>query len=138
VRRPLAVALCAALLSIIALPSQADAFSAHLRTPGHHPKVNQPWRIKVTARSRSGKALHAKATYKFLFHGHVVRTRYPSPHNKGCPNTGERHNPWRFKGSYRDTICWPKRSVGVPLKFRVVVRAHHKTKHLDYRVRVKG
>ena len=138
VRRAPVVALCAALLLITALPAQAEAFRAHLRAPNHHPHVNKPWRIKVTARSRSGRAIHAKASYKFLYHGQVVATRYPSPHNRGCPNRGERHRPWRFKGSYRDTICWPKRSVGIRLKFRVVVKAHHHKKHLDYRVRVRN
>ena len=134
-RRTIVVALSAALLLTAA--ASAEAFVSHLRAPTHHPKVNKPWRIKVTARTRSGRALHAKATYKFLFHGNVVRTRYPSPHNRGCPNRGERHKPWRFKGSYKDTICWPRRSVGIPLKFRVLVKVHHKKKHVDYRVRVK-
>jgi hypothetical protein len=129
-------ALCAALFLTTAVP--AEAFVAHLRAPTHHPHVNKPWRIKVTARTRSGRAIHAKASYKFVFHGRVVRTRYPSPHNHGCPNRGERHKPWRFKGSYKDTICWPRRSVGIPLKFRVVVKAGHHKKNLDYRVRVKG
>lgn len=134
-RRALVAALCAALLLTTAAP--AEAFVAHLRAPTHHPRVNKPWRIKVTARTRSGRPIHAKATYKFLYHGQVVATRYPSPHNKTCPNRGERHRPWRFKGSYRDTICWPKRSVGIRLKFRVVVKAHHKKKNLDYKVRVR-
>jgi hypothetical protein len=134
-RRAIVAALCAALLLITAAP--ANAFVAHLHAPSHHPKVNKPWRIKVTARSRSGKALHAKASYKFVYHGQVVATRYPSPHNTSCPNRGERHKPWRFKGSYKDTICWPKRSVGIRLKFRVVVKAHHHKKNLDYKVRVK-
>ena len=135
-RRVLAVALCATFLLASAAP--AEAFVAHLKAPSHHPKAGKPWRIKVTARTRSGRAIHAKASYKFLFHGQAVATRYPSPHNKGCPNRGERHKPWSFKGSYRDTICWPKRSVGIRLKFRVLVKAQHHKKHLDYKVRVKS
>jgi hypothetical protein len=134
-RRAVVIALCAALLLITAAP--ADAFVAHLKAPTHHPKANKPWRIKVTARTRSGKPLRAKASYRFLYHGQVVATRYPSPHNKACPNRGERHKPWRFKGSYRDTICWPKRSVGIRLTFRVVVKVHHHKQNLDYKVRVK-
>jgi hypothetical protein len=123
-------------LLVTAVP--ADAFVAHLKAGTHHPHVNKPWRIKVTARTRSGRALRAKATYKFVYQGQVVATRYPSPHNTTCPNSGERDKPWRFKGSYRDTICWPKRSVGIRLKFRVVVKAQHHKKHLDYRVRVRN
>jgi hypothetical protein len=134
-RRSLVAALCAGLLLITAV--SAEAFVAHLRAPSHHPKVNKPWRIKVTARTRSGRALRGKATYKFLYHGHVVATRYPSPHNRTCPNRGERHHPWRFKGSYRDTICWPKRSAGIPLTFRVVVKVGHHRRHVDYKVRVR-
>jgi hypothetical protein len=136
-RRPaLAVALCAASLLVTAAP--AEAFVLHLKAPTHHPKAGKPWRIKVSAKTRSGRPVRAKATYKFLFQGRVVATRYPSPRNRRCPNRGERHRPWRFKGSYRDTICWPRRSIGVRLKFRVVVKARHRKKHVDYRVRVRG
>jgi hypothetical protein len=135
-RRALALALCTALLVASAAP--AEAFVAHLRAPTHHPKAGKAWRIKVTARTRSGRALRAKASYKFLYHGQVVATRYPSPNNRRCPNSGERHKPWRFKGSYRDTICWPRRSVGVRLKFRVVIRAQNHKQHVDYKVRVKN
>jgi hypothetical protein len=134
-RRVVAVALCAAFLLATAAP--AEAFRAHLNAPTHHPKAGKAWRIKVTARTRSGRAVRAKATYKFIYNGQVVATRYPSPRNKKCPNRGERHKPWRFKGSYRDTICWPRRSVGIRLKFRVVVKAQHHKHHLDYKVRVK-
>lgn len=135
-RRVLAVVLCATFL--LAGVAPAEAFVAHLRAPTHHPKAGKAWRIKVTARTRSGRAIHAKASYKFIYNGQVVATRYPSPHNKRCPNRGERQKPWGFRGSYRDTVCWPRRSVGVRLKFRVVVKAQHHKKHLDYKVRVKG
>jgi hypothetical protein len=135
-RCALPVALCAALLVITTAP--AGAFVAHLKAPTHHPKAGKPWRIKVSARKRSGKPVRAKATYKFIYKGQVVATRYPSPHNRGCPNTGERHKPWRFKGSYRDTVCWPKRSVGIRLKFRVLIKTKHQKKHVDYKVRVKN
>ena len=134
-RSAVVAAVCAVLLLITT--SSAEAFVAHLKAPTHRPHVNKPWRIKVTARTRSGRSLHAKAFYKFVYHGQAVATRYPSPHNKTCPNRGERHRPWRFKGSYRDTICWPKRSVGIRLKFRVVVKAQHHKKNLDYKVRVR-
>jgi len=135
VRRALVLALSTALLLVAAAP--AEAFVAHLRAPTHHPRAGNEWRIKVTARTRSGRGVHAKATYKFIYHGQVVATRYPSPRNRGCPNRDERHRPYSFTGSYKDTICWPKRSVGFRLKFRVLLKAGHHKKHLDYWVRVK-
>jgi hypothetical protein len=130
-RIPLIVLASGALL-VPAAPASAASFRAHLEAPGHHPKAGKNWTIKVTVRSPSGKALRATAFYQFLFNGQVVSTQYPSPH--GPP----RHKPYHFKGSYRDPILWPKRSVGYPLTFRVVVHVRHRgTKHLDYKVRVR-
>ena len=125
------------LLPIIALlvasaPASAARFVATLKAPTHHPRADRAWTITVTCRSRSGRPLRATATYQFLSGGQVVATRYPSPH------APERHTPFPFRGSFRDPVLWPKRSIGVPLTFRVVVAVKGKGKvNLDYAVRVR-
>ncbi len=118
------------------IPASAQAFVAKLKAPGHHPRAGQPWVIHVYARRDNGRPLHASAYYQFLFNGQVVATRYPTPNN---PHRGHRQKPWKFRGSYRDLIFWPKAAVGNPLVFRVVVHARHAgTKHVDYKVTVRA
>ena len=89
-------------------------FVVHLGAPGHHPKVGEPWRIKVSAQTRSGRDIHAAALYKFLYNGQVVSTQYPSPHSG--PKGPERHRPYRFFGSFIDRLYFPERAVGIPLR----------------------
>ena len=130
---------------LLILPSSAHAapFVATLKAPTHHPKANRLWPITVTARTRSGKALHATATYKFLYNGQVVQTTYPSPKadpNSACSKKGTcRHSPYPFRGRFRDpSIVWPARSVGFPLTFRVIVAVKGMGRvNLDYAVRVR-
>jgi hypothetical protein len=143
-RRPLTVALLVALASL-ALSGPASAatpFVATLKAPTHHPKANELWRITVTAKSRSGKALRATADYQFLLNGQVVARSHPSPNadpRSACAKAGNcRHSPWPFRGRYRDTLTWPARSVGIALSFRVVVKVKGLgTRNLDYSVRVR-
>ena len=126
--RIVAVVLCAAALLVPAATAQAG-FSLHLRAPGHHPKAGEKWPIRVSAKKR-GNPIHAKAVYKFLYQGQVVATRSPYPHSR---------RPYPFFGHFRDVVRWPKRAVGIPLKFRVVVKSHRYGKeHVDYRVRVRS
>ena len=130
-RRRLALsAVC--LVTLLAVAAPAQAFVVHLKAPNHHPTAGKRWPIKVTARTGSGTPLHAKASYKFLFQGQVVATRYPSPHG---PTT---HHPYKFFGHFRDaSVTWPKRSVGIRLTFRVIVKAKgHGKEHADFRVKV--
>jgi hypothetical protein len=121
----------------------AASFVATLKAPTHNPKADRFWPITVTARTRSGKALRATATYQFLFNGQVVATRYPSPKadpKAACSKTGTcRHSPYAFRGRFRDpTVTWPARSAGTALTFRVVVKVKGMgTKNLDYAVRVR-
>jgi hypothetical protein len=132
-RRFLAIAVLVAALLIPA--ASAQAFAAKLKAPTHHPKAGKPWVIHVSARRGNGRPVHASSYYQFVFNGQVVATRYPSPNN---PHRGHRHKPWKFRGSYRDLIVWPKRSIGQPLVFRVVVHERHGgTKRLNYRVTVR-
>lgn len=130
-----AIPILAAIALAAAAPAAASAagFVVTLRAPTHHPRADTNWWVTVTARTRSGHALRATAFYQFLFQGQVVSTQYPSP--RGGPT---RHSPWPFTGRFRDAVVWPRRSVGVPLTFRVVVRVRGRgTQHADYRVRVR-
>ena len=137
-----ALTLTAAVLLAAAPAVGAGSFVATLKAPTHNPKADRFWRITVTARSTSGKALRATAKYQFVFNGQVVATRYPSPNadpSSACAKAGNcRHSPWTFRGRFRDTLTWPARSVGTALTFRVVVKVKDRgTKNLDYAVRVR-
>jgi hypothetical protein len=120
--------------------SSAQAFTASLQAPTHHPQAGKHWPIKVGAHQH-GKAIHASAFYQFLFSGNVVQSCTPIPNKPGgkkC-NDGKSAKPWHFNGSFRDVVVWPKRAIGYPLTFRVVIHARHGgTKHVDYPVRVHG
>lgn len=125
-----------------AVPASAASFKATLHVPTHHPKANARWPVVVTARTSSGKALRATATYQWLYNNQVVATRYPSPNvnpNSKCSRAGTcRHSPWPFTGKMRDaTFTWPARSVGFALTFRVVVTVKGRgSQKLNYAVRV--
>jgi hypothetical protein len=131
-----------AVLLATASTAQAAPFAATLKAPTHSPKAGKLWPITVTARTSSGKALRATATYQFVFNGSVVATRYPSPKadpNSKCSKAGTcRKTPYPFRGRLRDgTFTWPARAVGIDLTFRVVVVVKGKGRvNLDYKVRV--
>ena len=141
---------CPALLAAAAVAVLAPAVpaaaapcpSAHLSAPTRHPKAGARWPITVTCRTSSGRGIRATATYQFVYNGQVVATRYPSPNanpNSACSKAGTcRHSPYPFTGRMRDgTFSWPKRSVGISLKLRVVIRVRGKgSMHLDYAVKV--
>lgn len=119
--RHLIVLLVIALFALSASSASAAGLVVHLNAPNHHPKAGKLWYITVSARTRSGKAVKAVAWYEFYYAGQKVAQRNPSPSNPRDENGGPR--PYPFKGSFRDGILWPKRSVGIPLTFRVVVKA---------------
>lgn len=141
--RHVIVPLTVAAAMLPAAPASAAGFVGRLSAPTHHPKAGKLWPITVSARTRSGRGLRATATYKFLYGGQVVATRYPSPHanpRSRCSRAGTcRHSAWPFRGRFTDrTFVWPRRAVGARLTLRVVVgvrgRGHV---NLDYRVRVR-
>jgi hypothetical protein len=131
-----------AVVLMSAAPAQAAPFVATLKAPTHRPKADRLWPITVTARTSSGKALRATATYQFVYNGSVVATRYPSPHadpKSACSKAGTcRKSPYPFRGRLRDgTFTWPARAAGVDLTFRVVVVVKGRGRvNLDYAVRV--
>ena len=121
--------------------ASAEAFTATLQAPTHHPQAGKPWPIKVGAHRSNGKKVHANSFYQFVFSGNVVQSCTPvpsNPHATKC-NDGSSAKRYPFVGSYRDVVIWPKRAIGYPLTFRVVVHARHDgTKHVDYPVQVHG
>jgi hypothetical protein len=138
------IALLAAAALLVAAPAASAApFRATLKAGTHHPKANRFWPVTVTARSNSGAALRATATYQFVFQGQVVATRYPSPTanpKSACSRAGTcRKSPWPFRGRFRDpTFTWPSRATGIALTFRVIVAVKGKgTVKIDYAVRVR-
>ena len=134
--------LAAAAVAVLVPAAPAAAGPCKLRAPTHHPKANKRWPITVSCYTASGRALRATAVYQFVYNGQVVATRWPSPHadpNSACSKNGTcRHTPYPFTGRFRDgTFTWPRRSVGISLTFRVVVRVRHGgTYNLNYAVRV--
>jgi hypothetical protein len=141
-KRVLVAGLAALGLLVPASVADAASFVARLKAPGHNPTAGKRWPIKVSARTRSGKPIRARAYYQFLYGGQVVSTQYPSPRSRpgACPGaSGCRHSPYPFKGSYRDpTVVWPRRAVGYRLTFRVVVKTKSRgTRKVSYRVRVR-
>lgn len=136
------IAVIVAALLVPAASAQAAPFAAKLKAPTHNPKAGALWPITVTARTSSGKALRASATYQFVYNGSVVATRYPSPKapaNSKCSKEGTcRKSPYPFTGRLHDpTFQWPARAVGIDLTFRVVVSVKGKGHvNLDYKVRV--
>jgi hypothetical protein len=139
---PALLAAAAAALLVPAAPAAAAPCVAKLSAPTHHPTAGKRWPVVVTCRTRSGRAVRATATYKFLYNGQVVRTAYPSPNadpNSKCSREGTcRKTPYPFTGRMRDaTFTWPRRAVGFPLTLRVVVRVKGKgSVNLDYAVKV--
>jgi hypothetical protein len=134
--RRTALAIVAVSAAALASAPAADAasFVMKLKTPRSQPRVNKGWKITVIARTRSGRALRARAYYQFLYNGQVVSVQYPSP---GRP-PGSAHKPYRFRGRYSDKLVFPPRSRGIPLKLRVVVKVKGRgTKHRDKRIRVR-
>jgi hypothetical protein len=133
--RRTAIAVAVAAATLAAAPA-ADAASwvMRLETPRTQPRINKGWKITVYAHTRSGRPLRARAYYKFLYHGQVVSTQYPSP---GKP-AGSAHRPYRFRGSYSDRLKFTPPSRGIRLTLRVVVTVRGQgTQHRDKRVRAR-
>src|SRR4051794_27580498 len=122
-------ALLLTICSVLAVPTTASAacsWSAKLHAGTHHPRAGKPWPIRVTT-SLSGDRM--SAYYQFVFGNHVVAEREINPHSS-APGKKRFH----FRGSFRDpTVTWPRRAIGIPLTFRVVVHSRCCTKRLNYK-----
>lgn len=120
------------LISFATLPATASAacrWSARLSAPTHKPKAGRRWPIRVT----TSLNVRTSAYYQFVFGNRVVAKREINPRSTA---PGKRR--FYFRGSFRDpTVTWPRRSAGIPLTFRVVLRSRCGTKRLNYRVVVQ-
>jgi hypothetical protein len=119
----LALAVCAVLA---VLPQGATArppFRATLSCPqGHHPRVDTPWPIIITARTYRGTPLSGRIRYQFLYRGKVVARR----------------SNYRFRnGRFRDELTFPAAALGRRLTFRAVVSTRLGRVNLDYWVEVR-
>ncbi len=92
-----------------------------LTAPNHRPVAGAPWPIVIRVRGPHGEPLRAEVRYQYLFAGAVVARR----------------SHYRFRGTFRDTIRWPARALGIPLTFRAVVTTPLGTRRLDYPVVVR-
>jgi hypothetical protein len=101
-------------------------FQARLFGSGHHPRAGHRWPVRITARTSSGHALSGTVFYQFLFGGQIVACR-------SVTAPGKPH----FRGTFRDVIRWPRRSIGVPLTLRAVLRTSKGLRNLDYAIKVR-
>jgi len=117
------VALACVLLVVLAVPAMAATPSVRVKmtTSSTTPLVDAPWRYTITARSRNGRPVVAKARLQILLGPTVV----------GCwkrtamvPCQGATSGTWiRFKGRRTGRLTWPAQSVGVRLTFQATVVA---------------
>jgi hypothetical protein len=128
----LAVASCGSMAKPPRAPAAAP-FVSKLTVPGHHPKANKRWPVRVTAFTRSGRALRATCLYLFVWRGQVVSQQGPTPHGRDSTR------PQPFRGvMYDPSFTWPARAVGIPLtlRVRVTVKGRGTINH-NYSVRVR-
>ena len=111
-------------LAVAGPASASCSYTATLRTPGHHPRANKPWTVRINI----SRKLKTYVTYDFYFRGrHVDKTHYPFFN----------HNYHFDDGSFVDrTFTWPKRSIGIPLVVKFGLRNRCGRKTLAYSVKV--
>jgi hypothetical protein len=102
-------------------------WSAKLTAPGHNPKARKRWPVKIVVKTAGGKPISGTVQYNFLFNGTVVQVR-------SCLDHG--NTPCKFKGTYRDVLHFPMRSVGYQLTLRFIVKTRFGTKNIDYPIKV--
>jgi hypothetical protein len=135
--------LAAGALLVLAASASAAPFVAHFSAPNHTPKAGKAWPVTVTAKSKSGKKLHATALYEIMFSGQVVCKEAPDPGHPSktdtCGSGPRGHKPWPFFGVMHDrTFVWPARAAIGALTLRTVVTVKGLgTVNLDWRVTVK-
>ena len=105
----------------------AASWSVKLTAPGHRPKARKRWPVKIVVKTAGGKAVSGTVQYLFLFNGTVVQTR-------SCLDVGT--TPCMFRGTYRDVLHFPARSIGYQLTLRFVIKTRLGTKNIDYPIKV--
>lgn len=105
-------------------PAAGGKMHAVLTGQDHTPKATKPWNYTVRATSADGKPLAGTVLTEFAFSGQVV--------GKESPPTHKLKN-----GMLKDTIEFPKASVGEPVELQVVVTTSAGTQTLDWPVKVQ-
>jgi hypothetical protein len=103
-----------------------QAIRVTLTAPTHTPKVGVRWPYVVRA-SSAGKPIAGRITVQIV---DPIGGVHPVEFDKSTKKVTN----WPFKGTFRDWVIWPLESRGVPLTFRVIVRAGKVKRVLDYRV----
>jgi hypothetical protein len=107
----------------------STAWYARMTVATHTPRVNQKVPVRIVVRTRSGRGLSGTVQYHFLYGGQVVGTR-------SCHDTGS--VPCHFKnGTYRDTLKFPARAVGIRVTFQAVVKTKLGTQKRNYWIKVR-
>jgi hypothetical protein len=132
IRRLTALTIAGSLLvagTSLASPTAGPAvkWTAKLTAPGHNPKARKRWPVKIVVKTAGGKAISGTVQYNFLFNGTVVQVR-------SCLDHG--NTPCRFKGTYKDVLHFPRKSIGYPLTLRFIVKTRFGTKNIDYAIKV--
>lgn len=85
------------------------------------------WRYAVRVTDRAGKPIFAKITVQ-------VVDPLNQPHPVEYDDTTRKIIDWPVTGVFRDFVIWPPDARGVPLRFRVIVRAEGRVARLTYQV----
>jgi hypothetical protein len=101
----------------------ACGYRATYSAPSHHPRAERNWVVRVHVRPAS---LRTRMHYEFYFGDRRVATRYVDDKKS-----------FAFEGHMQDAVIWPKRSIGIPLVFRVVLHNSCGTKHWNWAVKVR-
>ena len=98
----------------------ASACTVRLRAETNRPRAGRSWSWSISV----SPARQTRISMAFLFLGRVV----------GRPNPSSA----TFRGTYRKTYTYPRRAVGVPLTFRVIVRASGCSRTVTMGVRARS
>jgi hypothetical protein len=97
---------------------------ATLTAPNHSPVAGKNWPYAVHVTDKAGHPLSGSVRIQFAFGGQVVGSDTPPVH------------PLR-NGRWHDNLQFPRRSVGFPLTFQVVVHTSAGSMTLNWPVSVK-
>jgi hypothetical protein len=121
-----ATAKVAAAAGVLALAGSGTV-TVTLTAPGHTPKINVHWPYSVSV-TRAGRPAAATVTAQIV---DPIGGVHPVQFGKSTKYIVN----WPFRGTFNDFLIWPPNSaVGLPLTFRLTVRAGGETKVITYRV----
>ena len=108
----------------------AGAPKVTLTAPGHSPKIGTHWNYSVSA-TTGGRPAKATITAQIV---DPLGTVHAVQFGKTKKNIVK----WPFTGRFKDFVIWPAESRGIPLTFRVTVKAGTTRKVIAYAVTARG